>query len=97
MNVKTKRPFPKSNIETRANPSFPYAAIKKGIVKPIFIIKVPIKYTPNVFRGKFNNFPTKYDITNFGAILFAKDLTQFDILWRKAPRIIFYKGNHSCN
>ena len=35
---------------------------------------------------------TKYDITNFGAILFAKDLTQFDILWRKAPRIIFYKG-----
>ncbi len=35
---------------------------------------------------------TKYDITNFGAILFAKDLTEFDILWRKAPRIIFYKG-----
>ncbi|AGW13152.1 ATP-binding protein [Megalodesulfovibrio gigas] len=34
-----------------------------------------------------------YDVTNLGAILFAKDLSQFDRLGRKALRVIFYKGN----
>lgn len=33
-----------------------------------------------------------YDITNLGAILFAKDLNRFDRLGRKALRIIKYKG-----
>lgn len=34
-----------------------------------------------------------YSITNFGAILFAKNLNDFDTLKRKAPRVILYKGN----
>jgi ATP-dependent DNA helicase RecG len=33
-----------------------------------------------------------YDITNLGAILFAKDLTSFDELSRKAIRVIVYDG-----
>ncbi len=33
-----------------------------------------------------------YDITNFGAILFAKDVRDFDRLSRKALRVITYKG-----
>ena len=34
-----------------------------------------------------------YDITNLGATLFAKDLTMFDDLSRKAIRVIVYDGN----
>lgn len=37
---------------------------------------------------------SKYDITNLGAILFAKDLNKFPKLKRKAIRIIFYKGKN---
>ncbi len=33
-----------------------------------------------------------WHITNLGALLFAKDLRQFDSLSRKAPRVIVYKG-----
>lgn len=35
----------------------------------------------------------KYDITNLGAILFARDLLNFEKLSRKAIRVIIYKGN----
>lgn len=35
-----------------------------------------------------------YDITNLGAILFAKDLREFDRLSRKAIRVIQYAGNN---
>lgn len=31
-------------------------------------------------------------ITNLGAILFAKNLSDFEFLWRKAPRVIVYDG-----
>jgi len=34
-----------------------------------------------------------YNITNLGAVLFAKDLTSFDELARKAVRVIVYDGN----
>ena len=34
-----------------------------------------------------------YDITNLGAILFARDITLFEDLSRKAMRVIFYDGN----
>lgn len=33
-----------------------------------------------------------YDITNLGALLFAKNLDEFDGLTRKAPRVIVYTG-----
>ncbi len=35
-----------------------------------------------------------YDITNVGAILFAKNLQEFDRLARKAPRVIIYRGDN---
>jgi predicted HTH transcriptional regulator len=35
-----------------------------------------------------------YDITNFGAILFARNLKEFDRLSRKALRVIVYKGKN---
>ena len=36
----------------------------------------------------------KWDITNLGAILFAKKLSDFEILKRKAVRVIQYRGNN---
>lgn len=36
----------------------------------------------------------QYDITNFGGILFAKDIDQFDRLNRKAIRVVVYKGKN---
>lgn len=39
------------------------------------------------------NFKDDYDITNLGAILFAKDLKNFPNVKRKAVRVILYKGN----
>jgi predicted HTH transcriptional regulator len=36
----------------------------------------------------------KYDITNLGAILFAKNLNTFDNLDRKAVRVIIYEGKN---
>lgn len=38
-----------------------------------------------------------FDITNLGAILFANDLKQFELLARKAVRVIFYKENNRIN
>jgi ATP-dependent DNA helicase RecG len=35
-----------------------------------------------------------WTITNLGAILFAKKLEQFDLLIRKAPRVIVYEGTN---
>ncbi len=35
-----------------------------------------------------------WTITNLGAILFAKKLEQFDLLARKAPRVIVYEGTN---
>jgi len=38
-----------------------------------------------------------YDVTNFGVILFAKSLKNFDRLSRKALRVIIYKGKNKVN
>lgn len=38
-----------------------------------------------------------FDITNLGAILFANDLSSFELLSRKKVRVIFYKGNNRIN
>ena len=35
-----------------------------------------------------------YAITNLGALLFAKQLTDFESIARKAPRVIVYKGKN---
>jgi ATP-dependent DNA helicase RecG len=34
----------------------------------------------------------KFDVTNLGAILFAKNLSEFDRLGRKSVRVVFYQG-----
>ena len=36
----------------------------------------------------------RWDITNFGAILFARKLTDFETLRRKAVRVVVYKGTN---
>lgn len=41
-------------------------------------------------RKVFNN---SYDITNLGAILFAKNLNDFPTVKRKSVRVVLYKGN----
>lgn len=38
-------------------------------------------------------FDNSYDITNLGAILFAKNLNDFPTIRRKSVRIVIYKGN----
>ncbi len=43
-----------------------------------------------IIRGMHGGF----DITNFGAVLFAKELEQFKRLSRKALRVIIYKGKN---
>lgn len=40
-----------------------------------------------------DNKDSTYDITNLGALLFATDLTKFDTLKLKAPRVIVYPGD----
>jgi predicted HTH transcriptional regulator len=42
----------------------------------------------------FNN---SYDITNLGAILFAKNLNDFPTIKRKSARVVTYKGNTKVN
>lgn len=36
----------------------------------------------------------RFDITNVGAVLFATDLTRFDRLARKVPRVVIYQGDN---
>ena len=43
------------------------------------------------------NFENDFDITNLGAILFAKDLSKFKNLKRKSVRVVIYKGNTRVN
>ena len=38
-------------------------------------------------------FDNNYDITNLGAILFAKDLNNFPTIKRKSVRVVLYRGN----
>ncbi len=38
-------------------------------------------------------FDNSYDITNLGAILFAKNLNEFPTIRRKSVRVVIYKGN----
>ncbi|MCC6933024.1 MAG: putative DNA binding domain-containing protein [Deltaproteobacteria bacterium] len=41
--------------------------------------------------------PDSFDITNLGALLFAKDLQKFDRLARKALRVVIYKSDNRVN
>lgn len=40
---------------------------------------------------------THYNVTNLGGILFAKNLSNFDSLSRKAMRVVIYKGKNRLN
>ncbi len=43
------------------------------------------------------NFENDFDVTNLGGILFAKDLSKFTTLKRKAARVVIYKGDSRIN
>lgn len=63
----------------------PFPATRKGIID---------RYESENFIIKEHN---KYSITNLGAILFAKNLHDFERLIRKAIRIVTYKGKNRAN
>ncbi len=42
-------------------------------------------------------FDNSYDVTNLGAILFAKNLNDFSTVKRKSIRVVLYKGNTRAN
>ena len=64
------------------------------------LLKLPVPFDKNAVLQKFEEerFIVKkslaYDITNLGAILFAKELDKFENLARKAIRVILYKGRN---
>ena len=58
----------------------PYPTNQEGVIEKLISEK---------FIARSNG---HYDITNLGALLFAKDLSKFDSLSRKAVRVIKYKG-----
>lgn len=55
---------------------------RKGIIDRLLQDKIIFK------NGAF------YDITNLGALLFAKDMEKFETLSRRAMRVVFYDGNN---
>ena len=61
----------------------PYPTTQTAVIEK-FISEKLIKREPNGF----------FSITNLGALLFAKDLSKFDNLYRKAVRVIQYKGKN---
>lgn len=58
----------------------PYPAGRESVLERFEIEKLIIK------GG------SKYEITNLGALLFAKDLGSFEIIKSKAPRVVVYEG-----
>lgn len=63
----------------------PYPSERKGVIEK-FISEKFIKVVTN-----------HYQITNLGAILFAKNIDNFDTLARKAVRVIVYQGKNRIN
>ena len=64
----------------------PYPTDRKGVLE---------KFCSEKFIHLNND--GSYDITNLGALLFAKDLNAFDQLKRKAVRVIVYAGKNKLN
>jgi ATP-dependent DNA helicase RecG len=58
----------------------PYPAQRKGVLERFESEKLIIKHG------------SKYEITNLGALLFAKELSNFETVKRKAPRVIVFDG-----
>lgn len=64
------------------------------------LLQIPYPTTRNSVLEKFSseNLIKKkrdfYEITNLGAILFAKELSTFDSVSRKAPRVVVYTGKN---
>lgn len=62
------------------------------------LLKIPYPAERKGVLGRFisekliNKHKDTYEITNLGAILFAKDLREFETVYRKAPRVIVYDG-----
>jgi predicted HTH transcriptional regulator len=58
----------------------PYPSNQAGVIEKLISEKLIV------------NEKSRYAITKLGAVLFAKNLTDFDDLFRKAVRVIVYKG-----
>lgn len=58
----------------------PYPTRQEGVIEALLLEKLIVRENGH------------YNITNLGAILFAKDLRKFDTVARKAPRVVLYKG-----
>lgn len=62
------------------------------------LLKVPYPATREAVIDRFDreklviSHDSKFGITNLAAILLAKKLEDFPTVWRKAPRVIVYKG-----
>ncbi len=61
--------------------NLPYPSNQNGVIEKFIDENLVVKS-----RG--------YSITNLGAILFAKNLTNFDSVYRKSVRVIVYKGKN---
>ncbi|MGX3066619.1 RNA-binding domain-containing protein [Ursidibacter arcticus] len=66
--------------------SLPYPSTQKSVLDKFCAEKLIL-----------SNYDGTYDITNLGALLLAKDLEQFDLLKRKAIRVIVYDGKNKLN
>lgn len=64
----------------------PYPSDRKGVLEKFHSEKFILLNTDG-----------SYDITNLGALLFAKDLNYFEHLNRKAVRVIVYEGKNKLN
>lgn len=62
--------------------NIPYPATREGVLERFESEKLIIK------RG------SRYEITNLGAVLFAKDLSRFETVKSKAPRVIVFDGKN---
>ncbi len=66
-------------------------------------LKLPYPSTREAVLDKFisekliNRINQRYEITNLGAILFAKQLQSFEKLSNKAPRVVVYDGTDKLN
>ena len=60
----------------------PYPSTQEGVIEKL------------TEEGIVTKKHSHYAITKLGALLFAKDLRQFELLARKAVRVIVYKGNN---
>jgi ATP-dependent DNA helicase RecG len=56
-------------------------ANKSGLTERLVVDRILVRHAPD-----------RFDITNLGALLFAKDLSRFEGISRKSVRVVVYRG-----